>query len=217
MSLVANVVAQVGTLELRADLDVPAGTVCAVLGPNGSGKTSLLRVIAGLHPLLAGKVVCGEVVFEEPRERTYLPPEARETGFLFQTLNLIPTMSALGNVAFGLRARGLPRNSAEALARERLVSMGIEDIGDLKPAALSRGQAQRVAVARALVTQPKLLLLDEPFAALDASAADSLRAEMGTLFASFPGPVLLVTHDAADVAELADRTVTMEAGRMFSS
>lgn len=216
MSLFVAASSRVGSLEISIELEVAAGTVCAVVGPNGAGKTTLLRMVAGLHPIFEGKVSSGGVTFEEPATGRYLTPQDRAVGFVFQDLDLIRTMTALENIAFGLEARGMDRRRAASVARERLASMEMEHFADVKPEGLSRGQAQRVAVARTLVTEPKLLLLDEPFAALDAASKESLRLELSSLFETFGGPVLLVTHDPAEVAGLADQTVTMENGRLIS-
>ncbi|HMC80633.1 MAG TPA: ABC transporter ATP-binding protein, partial [Acidimicrobiia bacterium] len=141
-------------------------------------------------------------------------PERRPVGFVFQDYLLFPHLSALENVAFGLRCRGMPRGQARDRAREWLDRMGLASHMTARPRALSGGQAQRVALARALATDPRLLLLDEPTAALDAGAKVELRREIRRHLATFSGARLLVTHDPLEAATLADRLVVLEAGRV---
>jgi len=147
---------------------VPPGRTLALLGPNGAGKSTALRALAGLQPLAAGRVQLGDRVLDDPADRTFVRPEDRSVGVVFQDYLLFAHLSALENVAFGLRARGLPRRVAQDTARTWLRRVGLTERDRSKPRTLSGGQAQRVALARALATEPELLLLDEPLAALDA-------------------------------------------------
>ena len=214
MSLDAHIKLRLGALHLDAEIAVADGEVVAIVGPNGSGKTSVMRALAGLVPLSGGRIVVDDQVLEDPSRQVRVPPERRPVGFVFQDYLLFPHLSALENVAFGLRCRGMPRGQARARAREWLERMGLGSHISARPRALSGGQAQRVALARALATDPRLLLLDEPTAALDAGAKVELRREIRRHLATFSGARLLVTHDPLEAATLADRLVVLEAGRV---
>ncbi|HEV2069402.1 MAG TPA: ABC transporter ATP-binding protein [Acidimicrobiales bacterium] len=212
--LAASVEVGVGDLYLGIDLQVEDGEVVALLGPNGAGKTTTLRVIAGLRPIDAGRIELDGAVLDHPATATFVPTWQRPIGFVFQDYRLFPRLSALDNVAFGLRARGATRADARREATTWLERFDLRDsAGDL-PRALSAGQAQRVALARALATEPRLLLLDEPLAALDAGARLRVRTELRRHLATFRGGRLLVTHDPVDAFVLADRLVILEAGRI---
>ncbi|MFC4857091.1 ABC transporter ATP-binding protein [Actinophytocola glycyrrhizae] len=212
MTLHANlVVARAAGFRLAADLTIEPGQVVALLGPNGAGKTTALRALAGLVPLTAGAVRLDDDTWDEP-PGVFVPTEHRPLGVVFQDYLLFNHMTALDNVAFGLRARGTDRVAARATARLWLDKVGLGDHTDAKPRALSGGQAQRVALARALATDPRLLLLDEPLAALDASTRVHIRAELGRHLADYGGHTLLVTHDPLDAMVLADHLVIIEHG-----
>ncbi|HEX2042006.1 MAG TPA: ABC transporter ATP-binding protein [Acidimicrobiales bacterium] len=205
-----------GALELDVSLRVGANEVVALLGPNGAGKTTLLRALAGLEPLGRGRVVLdGEVLEDAGRVR--MPPERRPIGVVFQEYLLFPHLTALDNVAFGLRSRGVPRAAARERAAEWLARLGLSDRGTARPHQLSGGQAQRVALARALAVEPRLLLLDEPLAALDASTRVEIRRELAATLASFAGVRLLVTHEPLEAMALADRLIVLEEGRIVQS
>lgn len=188
-----------------ADVSAAAGEVMVVIGPNGAGKSTLLRTIAGLEP---GRVRVGD---EDWTDRAV---PRRRVGYVFQDQSLFPHLSALDNVAFGPRARGLGRRGADATARAWLERFGIADLAGRRPRELSGGQAQRVAIARALATDPDVLLLDEPFTGLDVSAQMALRNELGKHLRDFTGVTLLVTHDAIDAVTLADRVLVLDEGRV---
>lgn len=213
MTLDAHIERQRGTLELELDLHVD-DEIVAILGPNGAGKTSLFRVLAGLDALDAGRIVLDGVVLDDPATNEFIRPEARSVGMVFQDYLLFPFLSARDNVAFGLRSRGTSGSEARAVADDWLARVGLGGVGDSKPDALSGGQAQRVALARAVATSPKLLLLDEPLAALDASAKGEIRRELSSHLAEIGGARLLVTHDPVDAAALADRVVILESGHI---
>jgi molybdate transport system ATP-binding protein len=217
MTLEARIRAGVGAFELDVELAVGAGELVAVLGPNGAGKTSLLRALAGLLPLSSGRVELDGVVLEDPAEGIRVASERRPIGLVFQDYILFPHLSVLENVAFGLRARGMTRAIALAEARRWLDRVGLPANGDRKPASLSGGQAQRVALARVLATNPALLLLDEPMAALDASTKVEFRRDLRRYLGSFRGVRVLVTHDPVEAMAMADRLVVLEQGRVVQS
>ena len=213
----ARIALRLGDLELDVTLTADTGDVVALLGPNGAGKTTIVRALAGLMPIDAGRITIDGVVVDDPDTGTFVPPERRRVGVVFQDHLLFPRMSARDNVAFGLRAQGEERRAANRHAMDWLDRFGLGDRSADRPAALSGGQAQRVALARALAVEPRLLLLDEPLAALDASVRSQVRAELRRHLATFRGARILVTHDPVDALVLADRLVVVEAGRVTQS
>ena len=217
MSLGAEVSLSLGALELEAALAVEPGETLVLAGSNGAGKTTLLRALAGLLPLRRGRVVLDGDVLEDTSIRRRLPAERRPIGFVFQDYLLFEHMSVLDNVAFGLRARRVARADARRAAHAWLERMNLESYATARPSALSGGQAQRVALARALATTPRLLLLDEPLAALDATARVSVRHELIGHLREFEGVRLVVTHDPVEAVLLGQRVVVMEEGRVVQS
>jgi molybdate transport system ATP-binding protein len=217
MTLEASVKLRLGALDLDLDLSVGADQVVAVLGPNGAGKTTLLRALAGLLPLDEGRAVLDGDVLEDAATGVRRPPEDRPVAVVFQDYLLFPHLSALENVAFGLRCRGVARTEARGRARRWLEGLGLADRADARPGELSGGQAQRVALARALATEPRLLLLDEPLSALDVSTRVAVRRDLRRHLASFPGIRLIVTHDPLEAMALADVLVVLEEGRLVQT
>lgn len=214
MSLRVDLSLERGDFELELAFEAEPGERLALLGPNGAGKSTLLAALAGLAPLQRGEIVLGEHTLERAPDLR-LPPQAREVGVLFQGLALFEHLSALDNVAYGPRARKVPRARARAEAREWLARLGLEGpLLERRPSQLSGGEAQRVALARALITNPRLLLLDEPLAALDAHSLAGARELLATVLGEFRGVSVLVTHSLDDVRELADRLLVLEGGRV---
>ncbi|RRR99570.1 ABC transporter ATP-binding protein [Glycomyces terrestris] len=210
----AHLVVDRGAFRLDLRLQVAPGETVALLGPNGAGKTTALRALAGLEDLTDGHIALDGAVLDRPRGGgRWVPPEHRRIGVVFQDYLLFPHLSAVDNVAFGPRRRGLGRAEARALAADWLGRVGLGDFGKRRPGQLSGGQAQRVALARALAAEPALLLLDEPLAALDARTRLDTRVELHRHLAGLAGPAVLVTHDPVDALMLADRLVVVEEGR----
>src|SRR6478735_4352093 len=216
MTLAARVGVRLGTLDLDVDLRVEAGETVALLGPNGAGKTTVLRALSGLTPIDAGRIELDGVVLDDGGA-TFVPPERRPVGVVFQDYVLFPHLSALDNVAFGLRSHGTGRAEARRVAQTWLAAIGLADHGARRPAALSGGEAQRVALARALAIEPRLLVLDEPLAALDQQARVAVRRDLRERIQAFDGVRILVTHDPIDAATLADRLVIVEQGRVVQT
>ncbi len=214
MSLDAAIALQQGPLDLAVDLTVAGGEVVAVLGPNGAGKTTLLRALAGLVPLAGGHVRLGKRTLEDVATGVRLPPEQRRVGMVFQDHLLFPHLSARDNVAFGLRATGSSRRTANRTADAWLARMRLADHAGARPDALSGGQAQRVALARALAGDPGLLLLDEPLAALDVDTRLAVRRQLADHLDAFGGPCLVVTHEPLEAIALADRIAVLEHGHI---
>lgn len=215
MSLSVDVAAQRGDFEVTAAFEATAGETVALLGPNGAGKSTLVDVLAGLLPPRTGIVRLSGVMLDGPG--VHLVPQRRRVGVVFQDRALFPHLTALENVAFGLRARGVPKRQADARARAVLEAVGVAALQGRRPGALSGGQAQAVAVARALVLEPDLMLFDEPTASLDVSARMEVHDLLRSSAARTAGVRMLVTHDPAEAMTLADRAVIIEAGRVVQT
>jgi molybdate transport system ATP-binding protein len=213
-ALDAHVVVRRASFTLDVALRAASGEVLAVLGPNGAGKSTLLGVLAGLLRPDAGHVRVGDTTVADPAAAVHVPPHRRGVGLLAQQALLFPHLTALGNVAFGSRARGVPRREAERRARELLAAVDAGELADRRPAQLSGGQQQRVALARALAPRPGLLLLDEPLAALDVDATPAMRALLRRVVRAAGQTAVLVTHSALDALVLADRVVVLTDGRV---
>jgi sulfate transport system ATP-binding protein len=189
-------------------LEVPDGSLTALLGPSGSGKSTLLRVIAGLEGPDSG------VVQIEGADATGVPPQRRNIGFVFQHYAAFKHMTVRDNVAFGLTVRKLPKAQVKAKVDELLGIVGLSGYADRYPNQLSGGQRQRMALARALAVEPRVLLLDEPFGALDAKVRAELREWLRGLHERVPVTTILVTHDQEEAMSVADRIVVMNEGRI---
>ncbi|GAB3131107.1 ABC transporter ATP-binding protein [Microbispora hainanensis] len=211
MNMKAHLVVERPAFRLDVRISAAAGEVVALLGPNGAGKTTALRGLAGLTALNGGRVEL------DGAEVHHLPPERRGIGVVFQDYLLFPHLSALDNVAFGPRCKGLGKAAARRAAAELLDRVGLAGHAHVRPGRLSGGQAQRVALARALAVRPRLLLLDEPLAALDAHTRLEIRAELRRHLADFDGATILVTHDALDAMVLAHRLVVIENGAVVQT
>ena len=190
------------------DLEVPDGSLTALLGPSGSGKSTLLRVIAGLETPDTGRV---EI---HGRDVTHVPPQRRGIGFVFQHYAAFKHMTVRENVAFGLRIRRRPRAETTARVDELLGIVGLSGYAARYPSQLSGGQRQRMALARALAVAPKVLLLDEPFGALDANVRAELREWLRRLHEQVDVTTVLVTHDQEEAMAIADRIVVVNDGRV---
>ena len=214
MSLEASITLSLGTLDLDVELIAPAGTVLAVLGPNGSGKTTILRAIAGLEPLQAGHVRVAQRVLDDPATATLVPPEQRRVALVHQDFVLFPHLSVLDNVAFGARSAGASKAASRRAAEPWLDRVGLASYTAARPAELSGGQAQRVALARALAAEPDVLLLDEPLASLDVATRAATRRDLRSHLDGYQGTTVLVTHDPLDVLMLADHVAILDQGRI---
>ncbi len=213
---------------VTADFTVHPGQRLALMGPNGAGKSTLVAAVAGLVPVAAGRIRLGDRTLTGPDSA--VPPESRRIGVLFQDLLLFPHLTVLDNVAFAERMRARPRAGAgtredpgrgprrraraRAAARPWLDRFELSDLADRLPGQLSGGQRQRVALARVLASDPAALLLDEPLAALDLERRDEVRADLAAHLAEIGLPTVVVTHDSADVAALAQQVLVIEAGRI---
>jgi len=205
--------ARIDHRDVEVALTLASGETLAIMGPNGAGKSSVLAALAGLlRPDTGSAVLNGRELFNAGPRRNWVPPHQRGTGMLAQDPLLFPHLSVLDNVAFGPRNAGAGRSSARATAQHWLEEVGVPELADRRPAQLSGGQAQRVAMARALATDPQLLLLDEPMAALDIHSAPLLRRLLKRVLAG--RSTIMVTHDVLDALVLADRIIVMDRGRI---
>jgi sulfate transport system ATP-binding protein len=189
-------------------LDVAEGSLLALLGPSGSGKTTLLRIIAGLEGADRGTVL------DHEQDVTRRSPRDRNVGFVFQHYALFRHMTVFENVAFGLRVRRAPKDKIVARVRELLHLVRLDGFEGRYPPQLSGGQRQRVALARALAVEPRVLLLDEPFGALDAKVRQELRQWLRRFHDEIKVTTIFVTHDQEEAFEVADRVVVMRGGRV---
>ena len=190
------------------NLEIPGGELIALLGPSGSGKTTLLRIIAGLE------TADGGIVRYQDEDVTGRPVRERNVGFVFQHYALFRHMTVFENIAFGLRVRRRPAAEVDRRVGELLELIQLSSLGRRYPSQLSGGQRQRVALARALAAEPKLLLLDEPFGALDAKVRQELRSWLRRLHREIHVTSIFVTHDQEEAFEVADRVVVMNKGRI---
>jgi len=189
-------------------VDLPAGQLTALLGPSGGGKSTLLRVVAGLEQADRGTV---EI---EGRDATHLTPQQRNVGFVFQHYAAFKHLTVARNVAFGLEVRKRPQAEIKQRVGELLELVHLSQFADRLPAQLSGGQRQRMALARALAVEPSVLLLDEPFGALDAQVRKELREWLRRLHDEVPVTTVFVTHDQEEALEVADKIVVVNAGRI---
>ncbi len=192
------------------NLQVDAGEIVALLGPSGSGKSTLLNIVAGLQAPDAGQV------WFDGQDITAVPPERRRFALMFQDFALFPHLNVQDNVAFGLVEQRVAKRDARAQALQMLGVFGLTDLARRRVWNLSGGEQQRVALARALITQPRALLLDEPFSALDADLRVALRHEFRARIQAAGMPTLLVTHDEAEARDMADRAVRLQQGRLVA-
>jgi molybdate transport system ATP-binding protein len=197
-----------GKFQLEAEISAPSGAVTALFGPSGAGKTTLMRAIAGLDRL-AGRCRLDETVWQD--DGVFLPSHRRAIGYVFQEASLFPHLSVRRNLAYGMR-RASGANVAEF--DDTVELLGLVPLLDRAPAMLSGGERQRVALGRALLSQPKLLLLDEPLSGLDRAAKDEILPYLEALLRRVNLPVLLVTHDIGEVERLADRLILLRQGRV---
>jgi molybdate transport system ATP-binding protein len=198
---------QSAPIALDAEFSCEAGELLALVGPSGSGKSTILRVIAGLVRCAAGRIAVGEDLWFDADRRINRPPQQRRAGLVFQHYALFPHLTAAQNVALASSRADAPAHAEQLLASVRLL-----DLARRRPAQLSGGQQQRVALARALAREPQVLLLDEPFSAVDQVTRQDLYVELAALRRTLSVPIVLVTHDLTEAQRLADRIVILDGG-----
>jgi molybdate transport system ATP-binding protein len=202
-------------LPIDLSFEAPPG-VTVLFGPSGAGKSRTLACIAGIARPHRGRIALGDDVWFDAAHREDLAIHRRRVAFVFQSLALFPHMTAAENVAYGL-SPDVPAAERRRLATEMLGKMQVTKLADRRPRTFSGGEAQRVALARALAMRPRVMLLDEPFSALDATVKTELLREVGAIVKTNPIPTLLVTHQAEDAEILGDRVVFVEKGRVVKT
>ena len=211
-SLVAKLELARDQFELDVELECPPGVTC-VMGPSGSGKTTILALLAGLAVPRRGRVALGDAVWLDVANRIDVPTHRRRLAYVFQGLALFPHMSAIGNVEYGM-PRTIGREERADRARALLDKLGVGHLAKRRPATFSGGEAQRVALARAIAHAPEVVLLDEPFSALDRDLRAQLVALVRALVVELAIPIVHVTHSVAEARLLADQVVRIDRGRV---
>lgn len=194
------------------DLYIEDGDFMCLLGPSGCGKTTTVRMIAGLENITDGTLMVGGQAVDEPKNNTFVAPEKRNIGLVFQNYALWPHLTVFENVEYGLKLRKLPKSDRALQVRSMMDKLGIAQYGDRYPAQLSGGQQQRVALARMLAVNPGLLLLDEPLSNLDSRLRLEMRAELKRIHKEYGATVVFVTHDQWEAMTLATRVAVMDQG-----
>ncbi len=197
-----------GNIDLQFQIQMQEQTILAIMGPSGVGKTSILKMLAGLLHPDDGHIMVGDRQWFSKEQRIFLSPQQRSVGFVFQDYSLFPNMSVRQNLEYALQ-----NQHERSIVDEVLQLMNMEKLQQQKPGSLSGGQQQRVALARAIVRRPRLLLLDEPFAALDRRMREKLQDDLLHLHQRYGSTTVLVSHDAGEVARMADEVIYMEQGR----
>ena len=211
-----NVGKRFGAVEAVKDasIEVRQGEVLTLLGPSGCGKTTTLRMAIGLERVSSGEIIYEGAVVDSSADRTFVPPNKRNMGMVFQSYAIWPHMTVAENVAYPLKVRRVGRSEIRERVGRVLDQVGLTGMGDRQSTMLSGGQQQRVAVARSLVFEPNLLLLDEPFSNLDAKLREQMRVELRELQRRLGITVLFVTHDQIEALSLSDRIVVMDHGKV---
>lgn len=217
MTLEVNVAKKLRDFELDIHFKVEMGEILALIGENGCGKTTVLNLISGLVAPDRGTISMDGVRLYDSGSMTDVPAEARNVGYLFQNYALFPHMSVYDNVAFGLRMRKEPSHVIDSKVRYMLEQRGLWALRGEKATRLSGGQKQKVALSRALVIDPCLLLLDEPLSALDAETQSAMRVELREHIKALGMPSVIVTHNVKDAMEISDTVCLIERGRIKMS
>ena len=215
--LQAQLAIRFGAFALDLELEVPPGEALVLVGESGSGKSTVLRLLAGLTRPTSGRIVMeGRAWFDSAR-KINLPPQEREIGWLPQDYALLPHLDVFDNVAFGLRARRVPKQEILERCQRALEQFGVADLAARRLLGLSGGQQQRVALARAMVLKPRLLLLDEPLAALDVQTRARVRGDLRAMLASLPCTTIFVTHNPLEAVVFGQRIAVLDGGRIVQS
>lgn len=195
-----------GSFTLRTEISAE-NEVIAITGANGVGKTTLLRLLAGIINLTTGSLLIDGVTYDDATTDIFIPANRRGVSMVFQNETLLPFLSVRDNIAFPLRMSGMSRSQSREVAQDAISSQGLTKLSDLMPSDLSGGQSQRVAIVRAFINTPKLVLFDEPLSALDENARPELRKFLRERMSQISGYKFVVTHDRQDVEQICDREI----------
>jgi molybdate transport system ATP-binding protein len=215
--LQATLQRRLGEFALEGELEGQAAATLVLVGESGSGKSTALRLLAGLLRPDQGRIALGDTVWCDTAQGVWVPAPERAVGYVPQDYALFPHLSAAENIGFGLRASGMDRGEVRRRTAALLERFDLAALASRRPGELSGGQQQRVALARALVVEPALLLLDEPLAALDLQTRQTVRGELRSLLAGFPGVTVFVTHSPIEALLFGDRIAVLEEGRVSQS
>ena len=206
MTLILSGTVCIGSFTLRTEVSAD-NEIIAITGANGVGKTTLLRLLAGIVNLTTGSLLIDGVTYDDATTDIFVPADRRGVSMVFQNETLLPFLSVRDNIAFPLRMSGMSRSKSREVARDAISSHGLSKLADLMPNDLSGGQAQRVALVRAFINTPKIILLDEPLSALDENARPELRKFLRERMSEISGYKFVVTHDRQDVEQICDREI----------
>lgn len=206
-----------GAFAMQLDLDLPARGVSALFGHSGSGKTTILRAIAGLDRHAGARVEVGGETWQDDARRIFVPPHRRSIGYVFQEASLFPHLSVMGNLEFARKRAGDKLEDSAAVLRRAVELLGIGHLLERRSTDLSGGERQRVAIARALLTRPRLMLLDEPLASLDGKRKEEVLPYLESLQRESGIPMIYVSHSLDEVARLADHVVLLDGGKVLAS
>jgi len=196
----------IGSFTLRTEISAE-NEIIAITGANGVGKTTLLRLLAGIINLTTGSLLIDGVTYDDATTDIFIPANRRGVAMVFQNETLLPFLSVRDNIAFPLRMSGMSRSQSREVAQDAISSQGLTKLSDLMPSDLSGGQSQRVAIIRAFINTPKLVLFDEPLSALDENARPELRKFLREKMSQISGYKFVVTHDRQDVEQICDREI----------
>ena len=196
----------IGSFTLRTEISAE-NEIIAITGANGVGKTTLLRLLAGIINLTTGSLLIDGVTYDDATTDIFIPANRRGVAMVFQNETLLPFLSVRDNIAFPLRMSGMSRSQSREVAQDTISSQGLTKLSDLMPSDLSGGQSQRVAIVRAFINTPKLVLFDEPLSALDENARPELRKFLRERMSQISGYKFVVTHDRQDVEQICDREI----------
>ena len=209
MTLILSGTVCIGSFTLRTEMSAE-NEIIAITGANGVGKTTLLRLLAGIVNLTTGSLLIDGVTYDDATTDIFVPADRRGVSMVFQNETLLPFLSVRDNIAFPLRMSGMSRSKSREVAKEAISSHGLSKLADLMPNDLSGGQAQRVALVRAFINTPKIMLLDEPLSALDENARPELRKFLREKMSEISGYKFVVTHDRQDVEQICDREIHLD-------
>ena len=213
MGLYVNITKRLNQFDLRVELDLNNG-LTGLMGASGSGKSMTLKAIAGIEVPDSGRIVLDGKVLFDSEAKVNLPPQERKVGYLFQSYALFPNMNVLENILCGLQAKGLAEAEAEQKAQVLIEKFKLQGLENSYPRQLSGGQKQRVALARLLAAEPDVILLDEPFSALDEDLKDELQLELQRTIAEFGGVALLVSHNRNEIKKLCNEAYVIKQGQV---